>query len=232
MDDTIFRTNTDVALFFIFSWFFLISYGIGSYRRKVTIPTTSSSSSSSSSSAQRKKSSYSAVLDITAVSEEFGFEHVNGSDIIIDEDKTWYESVVRPRVGGAPPSYLFGFVWPVLYFLLSVSFFLYYRGTAEIMGWEKDTITILITLSIIFNKMWHGLFFKQGRYGMALLNCIATLVTTFIVWCLFVYLKEWASMATLIPYLLWCAYASYLNAAWCWVDHEAEEKKSNLGSKV
>ncbi|MET9390216.1 TspO/MBR family protein [Streptomyces sp. NPDC006624] len=118
-----------------------------------------------------------------------------------------YRSLDRPS--WAPPSWLFGPVWTVLYATVAVSAWLVLRRgplaevRAGIVAWSAQ---------LAFNLAWTPLFFAAGQYGLAFLDIcllLAALGTTML---LFRRSSRAASLL-LVPYALWVLYAASLNFA-------------------
>src|SRR4051812_19178085 len=70
-----------------------------------------------------------------------------------------YQSLQQPD--WAPPSWLFGPVWTVLYAMIAVSGWLVWRRT----GWS--TPLNWYAAQLVLNAVWTPIFFGFGRYGLA-----------------------------------------------------------------
>ncbi|MEU3145298.1 MULTISPECIES: TspO/MBR family protein [unclassified Streptomyces] len=118
-----------------------------------------------------------------------------------------YRSLERPA--WAPPSWLFGPVWTVLYATIAVSAWLVLRRRplaqvkAEIVFWGAQ---------LAFNLAWTPLFFTAGRYGLAFLDICLLLAALGATMLLFRRTSPAASLV-LVPYALWTLYAAALNLA-------------------
>ena len=109
----------------------------------------------------------------------------------------WYQSLLKSELN--PPGYVFGIVWPILYLLMSVSAYRTFKVTKN-----------LFLLQLFFNTIWSWLFFSFHMPVIALLN----------IWLLiFLNIKLLFQMIRIdkisgiiyIPYVIWLAFASYLN---------------------
>lgn len=118
-----------------------------------------------------------------------------------------YGSLDRP--GWAPPSWLFGPVWTVLYATIAFAAWLAWRRRAfkdvrgQVVAWGAQ---------LAFNLAWTPLFFGAGQYGLAFLDIcllLAALGTTML---LFRRVDTVASLL-LVPYAVWTLYAAALNLA-------------------
>ena len=106
----------------------------------------------------------------------------------------------------APPGWLFGPVWTVLYALVGVAgFFLWRSGprSAAMAAWG---------VQLVLNLAWTPLFFGLGWRGVALVNIVALLaaiaVTLALAW-----RRARLAAYLLLPYIAWVAFATALNAA-------------------
>jgi tryptophan-rich sensory protein len=117
----------------------------------------------------------------------------------------WYSQLIKPR--WAPPSFLFGPVWSVLYFLIAISF-----GTVFYKVITKQ-IPLIVALPFILNLIFN-LAFTPLQFGLKnnLLSAIdILLVLATLIWAMyaiFPYFK-WITYIQ-IPYLLWVSFATVL----------------------
>jgi benzodiazapine receptor len=120
----------------------------------------------------------------------------------------WYQSLIKPR--WAPPSWLFGPVWSVLYVLIAVSYG--YVGYLYFTKRIPFVVLLPFILNIIFNLAFTPLQFGLRSNGLAAVDIILVLVT--LVWALFVIqpYAKWVSNIN-IPYLLWVCFATVLQLA-------------------
>ena len=129
----------------------------------------------------------------------------------------WYSQLIKPS--WAPPSWLFGPVWTILYVLIALSF-----GKVFWMAAKKEIawITALpFALNLIFNFAFTPLQFGLKNNLLAALDILLVLGT--LVWALCAVWHTAPGMRWLvyvnIPYLLWVTFATclqltitYLNA--------------------
>jgi benzodiazapine receptor len=114
-----------------------------------------------------------------------------------------YQSLRQPP--WAPPSWLFGPVWTVLYVLIAISGWLVWRRA----GWT--TALTVYAVQLLLNAAWTPVFFGFGRYGLALVDIVALwLLIGATVW-LFRLISRTAA-ALLLPYWAWVTFATALNA--------------------
>lgn len=117
----------------------------------------------------------------------------------------WYQQLIRPS--WAPPSWLFGPVWTVLYILIFISFF----RTFQLFSQKKIAFIILLPfiLNLIFNLAFTPLQFGLKNNLLAAIDIILVLVT--LVWAMkSIYPHtRWIALIQ-IPYLLWVSFATIL----------------------
>lgn len=119
----------------------------------------------------------------------------------------FYAALARPS--WAPPAWLFGPVWSVLYALMAAAAWLVWRARGFA---EARTALVLFVVQLGANALWSWLFFGWHLGGLAfaevlVLDCliVATIVA---------FRRVSALAAVLLyPYLAWCAFASALTFA-------------------
>ncbi len=119
--------------------------------------------------------------------------------------KTWYPRLQKPA--GTPPSWVFGPVWSVLYFLM---------GTAVWLVWQlREERDVRLALSLFFgqlllNAAWSFIFFGLQRPDVALAEILVLWLAIVLTTMSF---SEYSSHAfwLMTPYLGWVTYATYLN---------------------
>jgi benzodiazapine receptor len=119
--------------------------------------------------------------------------------------KSFYSQLVQPA--WAPPPWLFGPVWTVLYALMAISAWLVWCSG----GFRTNrTALSFFIMQLFLNSLWSWLFFAWHRGALAFADTIllwATIVATLF---LFYRVRPLAG-ALLIPYLFWVGFASALN---------------------
>lgn len=117
----------------------------------------------------------------------------------------WYQSLIKPD--WAPPAWLFGPVWSVLYAIIAVSFgyvtYLYFKGVVPF------TVFLPFVLNVIFNLAFTPLQFGLQNNFLAAVDIVLVLGT--LIWALYaIYIYvPWVSYVN-IPYLLWVSFATVL----------------------
>jgi tryptophan-rich sensory protein len=105
----------------------------------------------------------------------------------------------------APPSWLFGPVWSVLYLMIGVAGWLVWRER----GWCRALTAWAVQL--LLNLFWTPLFFGLGEVGLALLD-IGLLLGAVVVTIVLSWRISRPAAWLLVPYLLWVGFATALNA--------------------
>ena len=119
----------------------------------------------------------------------------------------FYGDLVRPP--WAPPAWLFGPVWSVLFLLMGVAAWLVWRDH----GFRGAGAALKLYLAqLLANALWSWLFFawRQGAFAFAEVIVLWLLIaaTIFSFW----RLNRLAALL-LVPYLAWVSFAAALNFA-------------------
>ncbi|MCP3802235.1 tryptophan-rich sensory protein [Allokutzneria sp. A3M-2-11 16] len=106
----------------------------------------------------------------------------------------------------APPSWLFGPMWTVVYALMALSGWLYWRA-----GGSKTGVAVY-GFGLLLNAAWVPLFFGAGMAVYALLDILALNLVVLVTAWLFFRRSRLAALFQGI-YLLWLVYTAALNLA-------------------
>lgn len=120
----------------------------------------------------------------------------------------WYAFLNKPFF--APPNWIFGPVWTVLYFLMGISFYLIWK-----QGWKKKNNKVaakFFLAQLALNFIWSPIFFGLRNPLLGLIIIIALLILILLTIKKFFSISKTASYV-LLPYLLWVSFATLLNAA-------------------
>jgi translocator protein len=109
----------------------------------------------------------------------------------------------------APPAWLFGPVWIVLYVLMGTAAFLVWKERG--FGGARLALGLFL-VHLVFNAAWTWIFFGLERFGLALAEILVLLVLIALLVVLFWRVRRAAGLL-LVPYLLWVAYATALTVA-------------------
>ena len=118
----------------------------------------------------------------------------------------WYAGAAKPP--WTPPNWLFGPVWTVLYTAMAVAAWLVWRR----WGWEAAKPALLLYAGqLALNAIWTPLFFGAEQLWLGLAVIVALDVVLALTVLAF-FRKSRLAGALLLPYLVWCLYATSLNA--------------------
>ncbi len=124
------------------------------------------------------------------------------------ENYTDYMSYVKPE--WAPPGYLFGIIWPILYTLIFISY-----GYVFIQIFKKK-LPLYFAIPFMVNLLANGLFtyirFRQDNLLLWFIDIIVVLATI-IITMVIMWNKVRRIAYMQIPYLLWVGFATVL-AGW------------------
>lgn len=123
----------------------------------------------------------------------------------MNNTREWYLSLIKP--GWAPPSWIFGPVWTVLYVIIAVSF------GAVFYEFFKNKFSFWVILPFILNLVFN-LAFTPIQFGLKnnyLASIDILLVLATLIWALVAIWPHlrWVSYIN-IPYLLWVLFATFL----------------------
>ncbi len=115
-----------------------------------------------------------------------------------------YSNLAKPPF--SPPSILFPIVWSIIYLLMGIAYYLFQRNVYR----NKKVESFIYYLQLFINALWSIIFFvfKWRLFSVfwIVLLFIFVLINTI------QFSKKYKPSAYLfIPYLLWLAYATYLN---------------------
>lgn len=117
----------------------------------------------------------------------------------------WYQAIIKPT--WAPPSWLFGPVWSVLYTIIALSFgVVFYKIFTKQIPFS---VALPFILNLVFNFAFTPLQFGLRNNLLASIDIVLVLVT--LVWALFAIwpYAKWIALVN-IPYLLWVSFATVL----------------------
>ena len=113
---------------------------------------------------------------------------------------------VKPPL--SPPSVVFPIVWAILYALMGIGMA---RVVLSARSDERSDAIQVYLIQLAVNFAWSIFFFRLRSYGGALL--VLVLLLALIVWMILRFRRVERPAALLqIPYVLWVAFAAYLNA--------------------
>jgi tryptophan-rich sensory protein len=142
-----------------------------------------------------------AVLPVVAAS-------VLGSLATMPNIPTWYAGLVKP--GFTPPNWLFGPVWTLLYAMMAYAMWRILSLPDSLPGRSTAIATFFVQLAL--NALWSWAFFGAHSPAAGLVVILAMIVAIVATIRAFWPLDR-AAAYLLVPYLVWVAYATALNAA-------------------
>ncbi len=111
----------------------------------------------------------------------------------------------------SPPSWLFPVVWTVLYVLMGISSAIVYINRERNPDEARRGLTYY-AVSLVVNFTWSIIFFNMQQFLLAFVWLL--LLLYLIIKTVISYARVSRAAAYLqIPYILWVAFAGYLNAA-------------------
>ncbi len=114
----------------------------------------------------------------------------------------------------APPAWLFPVAWTILYVLMGVaSYLIWKKGHDSRKVAEKSdsrTALIIYAVQLVFNFIWTPLFFSLEWYWFAF-SWLLVMWALIIVLMVKTYKISRAAFWMLLPYIIWCTFAAYLN---------------------
>ena len=105
----------------------------------------------------------------------------------------------------SPPSWLFPVAWSILFILMGIASYLVATSKKP-----NGRAIIFYGIQLFFNFMWSIIFFNSKAYLFAFIWIIALFVLIIITTLLFKKISKPAAYL-MIPYILWVAFAAYLN---------------------
>lgn len=123
----------------------------------------------------------------------------------MNQTSSWYSTIIKPS--WAPPSWLFGPVWTVLYILIAISF-----GKVFLMLVQKQIpfiVALPFLLNLIFNLLFSPIQFGLQNNFLASIDILLILST--LIWAITVIYPyaKWISYIQ-TPYLLWVSFATII----------------------
>lgn len=131
-----------------------------------------------------------------------------GTPITIAAIPVWYITLNKPFF--APPNWLFGPAWTILYFLMGVAIFIIWQRGLK--SKKAKTALSYFLIQLFFNFIWTILFFGLRSPLLGLIDIIVLLFTIILTIKAFSKISK-AAAYLLMPYLYWVCFATILNLA-------------------
>lgn len=129
------------------------------------------------------------------------------SEMLSQSGMAAYAMMNKPAL--SPPGWVFPVVWTILYVLMGIASYLVLTS-----GKPNDAALTVYAIQLFFNFFWSILFFRLGL-------CVTAFIWLVLLWFLILgttvlfYRIVKAAGYLMIPYLLWVAFAGYLNLSIC-----------------
>jgi benzodiazapine receptor len=126
-----------------------------------------------------------------------------GAFATINYKEPWYSLLTKPSFN--PPDWVFGPVWTMLYLLMTIAIWKVWQS-----NFRNINIVYIYFIHLFFNTMWSIVFFVFHNILLALFVLI--ILIGLISYLMMQYRKiNLISFYLMIPYLVWCIFASVLN---------------------
>ena len=128
---------------------------------------------------------------------------VVGGSVTINFKAPWYSSLIKSNFN--PPDWVFAPVWTILYLMMTIAIWKFWHSK------NRDMNTIYIYfIHIVVNTTWSIIFFAFHKLFMAFIVLIILIILIVLLIARFRRVNM-LSYYLMIPYLLWCFYALFLN---------------------
>ena len=126
-----------------------------------------------------------------------------GGLVSISLKEPWYSGLVKSNYN--PPDWIFAPVWTTLYIMMTLAIWFFWHSE------NRDMNTVYIYfIHILFNTTWSIVFFGLHQIFLALI--VLVILIGLIITLVIRYKRvNFVSYYLMIPYLLWCCYALFLN---------------------
>lgn len=125
----------------------------------------------------------------------------------------WYRTLIKPT--WAPPSWLFGPVWSILYIVIAAT----YGYVGYLFLTKKIPFAVLLPfiLNLVFNAIFTWLQFGLKSNVLAMIDIFLVLAT--LVWALVAIFPHAKGVAYAnLPYLAWVCFATVLQVTVTWLN--------------
>lgn len=131
----------------------------------------------------------------------------------MNESYEWYAQLAKPT--WAPPSWIFGPVWTVLYVIIAMSFTRVFW-----LLWKKRigfVVALPFILNLLFNFAFTPLQFGLQNNLLAMIDILLVLAT--LIWAMVAIKPHCKTVFYMqIPYLLWVSFATILQVTITWMN--------------
>lgn len=132
---------------------------------------------------------------------------VGGLSAFITKDAmSAFELLRKPPL--SPPAWLFPVAWTILYILMGIAS--YFVWNKKVSPARKERALSFYAIQLAANFLWSIIFFSLEMYLAAFLWLVMLFLLVLVTGVLFYYIDKNAGRL-MIPYVLWCGFALYLN---------------------
>ena len=117
-----------------------------------------------------------------------------------------FETLAKPPL--SPPLWLFPVVWTLLFALMGLACYKVWTSGASIA--RRERALTLYGIQLAMNFLWPILFFTMGMYLAAFIWLLVMLAFIAAAAVFFHFIDRKAGNL-MIPYIVWCCFAAYLN---------------------
>ncbi len=118
-----------------------------------------------------------------------------------------YEGIDKPFL--SPPGIVFPIVWTILFILMGISSTIIYRSETADQK-TKENALYIYGLQLVANFLWSLVFFNGKAYLLSFILLIGLWLLILAMILSFKKINKTAAFLQ-VPYLLWVAFAGYLN---------------------
>ena len=133
---------------------------------------------------------------------------VGGLSTLLSNGMDLYKTLVKPPL--SPPGWVFPIVWSILFLMMGYAS--YRVLVSDAPKKDKHRALTFYGVQLALNFLWSPIFFGLGWLLVAFFVLVALWVMILITGNLFSKIDQTAGKL-LIPYLMWVAFAGYLNFA-------------------
>lgn len=123
--------------------------------------------------------------------------------------EAFYHALILPRF--APPGWLFGVVWTILYLLMGAASYLIHTHR-RLSHSDRNSALTLFGFALLVNYLWSFLFFRFRLFTLAACWTVVILVVTGLCTALF-YRQRRSAGLLMVPAMAWLVFAGVLNFA-------------------
>lgn len=124
---------------------------------------------------------------------------------LLTEIGVWYRELKKPP--WQPPDWLFAPAWTIIFILAAYAAIDSYTHAPAA---AQAAVIVVFAINAVLNVAWSLLFFKLKSPGLALYEVVLLWLSIISIIVVIQPYSQWGPIA-LIPYLMWVAFAAFLN---------------------